>query len=77
MKPSKVVDDAIEKFREALKKDAEDGDRKGWDMLMEFDRYTSREWMAMNQQGPDAGTHDPTRPPFNASTVSYLETMNG
>jgi hypothetical protein len=75
MKPSKVVDDAIEDFRQALKEDAEKGGQRGWKMLMKFDQYTTRAWMATNQQ--KTATHDPTRPPFNTSTINFLETMNG
>lgn len=78
MSPSKVVDDAIEDLRQALKEDAEKGGRRGWELLMKFDQYTTRAWMATNQQKlPDTTTPDPTRPPFNTSTINFLETMNG
>lgn len=75
MKPSKVVDDAIEDLRQALKEDAEKGGRRGWELLMKFDQYTTRAWMATDQQ--KSTTPDPTRPPFNTSTINFLETMNG
>lgn len=78
MSPSKVVDDAIEDLRQALKEDAEKGGRRGWELLMKFNQYTTRAWMATNQQkSPDTTTPDPTRPPFNTSTIDFLETMNG
>ncbi|KAH6612282.1 hypothetical protein B0J18DRAFT_441755 [Chaetomium sp. MPI-SDFR-AT-0129] len=78
MSPGKVVDNAIEDLREALQEDAERGGRRGWELLMKFDQYTTRAWMATNQQKPPGTARpDPTRPPFNASTINFLETMNG
>jgi monoamine oxidase len=78
MSPSKVVDDAIEELRQALKEDAEKGGQRGWELLMKFDQYTTRDWLATNQQKPpNTTTPDPTRPPFNTSTINFLETMNG
>jgi len=78
MSPSKVVDDAVEDLRQALQEDAEYGGQRGWELLMKFDQYTTRAWMATNQQKPpNTTTPDPTRPPFNTSTINFLETMNG
>ncbi|KAK4163712.1 hypothetical protein QBC43DRAFT_344953 [Cladorrhinum sp. PSN259] len=81
--PGTLVEFAIRELRDALKHDAEHGGQTGWEKLMEYDRYTTRQWLASDQQhlkkyAESCGVkeHFPL-PPFNASTINFLETMNG
>ena len=71
MNPDDVVGDAMHKLREAIKKDA----NKGWELLMKYDKHTTRDWLGSNWDGH--GFLNPKLPPFNATTVNFLETMNG
>ncbi|KAK3356737.1 hypothetical protein B0T25DRAFT_603294 [Lasiosphaeria hispida] len=77
MEPSNVVNVAIKKLREALQRDAEHNGHEGWDELMKYDKYTTREWMATSHWQQENCQKDLTLPPFNANTVNFLETMNG
>ncbi|KAK4448884.1 hypothetical protein QBC34DRAFT_438663 [Podospora aff. communis PSN243] len=73
MNPSDVVDEAAQKLRDAIKDDP--SGVKGWELLMEFDKYTTRDWMSSNWD--HHGWLNPKLPPFNATTINFLETMNG
>lgn len=74
--PGTVVDHAVKKLRDALKKDAEHGGQDGWNLLMRYDKYTTRQWLG-TEQPLDEGDDPIMNPPFNWATINYLETMNG
>jgi len=71
MSPSDVVDEASHKLREAITAD----EVEGWKLLMRYNKHTTRDWMGSNWDYH--GLLNPKIPPFNATTISFLETMNG
>jgi len=71
MKPGDVVDEAMHTLRDAIKDDG----KKGWKKLMDYDKYTTRDWLGSNWD--HHGFLNPKLPPFNATTINFLETMNG
>ncbi|KAM7187564.1 hypothetical protein V8F20_010931 [Naviculisporaceae sp. PSN 640] len=70
-KPGDVVDEALKELRDAIK----DDEKKGWDLLMKYDKHTTRDWMG--SYWDDDCYRNPMLPPFNATTINFLETMNG
>ncbi|KAK1831502.1 amine oxidase [Podospora conica] len=77
--PDEVMRAAIKPFRDALREDAREGSdgRSGWDLLMEWDKYSTREFLR-TYRGP---VQDPPPtippPPYNFETIQWLETFNG
>ncbi|KAK1756354.1 hypothetical protein QBC47DRAFT_444804 [Echria macrotheca] len=71
MNPDDVINDAMQKLRDAIK----DNEQKGWDLLMSYDKHTTRDWLGSNWD--HHGFLNPALPPFNATTINFLETMNG
>ena len=45
--PGKVINDIIEPLRKALRDDVENGTTTGWDMLMEYDKYSTRQYLSL------------------------------
>ncbi|KAK3990704.1 hypothetical protein QBC44DRAFT_368672 [Cladorrhinum sp. PSN332] len=82
LSPGTIVDFAIRDLRNALKKDAEHGGQEGWDKLMKYDSYTTRQWLASGQKDleplcGEANLPLMPVPPFNVNTINFLEAMNG
>ncbi|KAK4464694.1 hypothetical protein QBC42DRAFT_220398 [Cladorrhinum samala] len=76
--PGSTVDYAVRKVRDCLKKDAERNTQEGWNLLMHYDNYTTREWLGAEQPLAECDPDSDARcPPFNWATINYLETMNG
>ncbi|KAF5605672.1 amino-acid oxidase [Fusarium pseudocircinatum] len=76
--PDEVVKANIEPLRQALKEDAEKtppGD-KGWKMLMEYDTYSTRQFLGTANPNVKLPKDIPP-PPYNYETIEWLETFNG
>ncbi|KAF4338109.1 amino-acid oxidase [Fusarium beomiforme] len=76
--PDEVVKANIEPLRKALKEDAEKtppGD-KGWKLLMEYDTYSTRQYLGTAHPEVALPKHIPA-PPYNYDTIEWLETFNG
>ncbi|RBQ70347.1 hypothetical protein FVER14953_08862 [Fusarium verticillioides] len=76
--PDEVVKANIEPLRQALKEDAEKtppGD-KGWKMLMEYDTYSTRQFLGTVNPNVKLPKDIPP-PPYNYETIEWLETFNG
>ncbi|KAF5648858.1 amino-acid oxidase [Fusarium sp. NRRL 25303] len=76
--PDEVVKANIEPLRQALKEDAEKtppGD-KGWKMLMEYDTYSTRQFLGTANPKVKLPKDIPP-PPYNYETIEWLETFNG
>ncbi|KAJ3541739.1 hypothetical protein NM208_g2594 [Fusarium decemcellulare] len=68
----------IAPLREALKKDAEQNPpgESGWKLLMEYDTYSTRQFLGTAH--PEITLPDGMPPPpYNYSTIEWLETFNG
>ncbi|EXK29446.1 hypothetical protein FOMG_14596 [Fusarium oxysporum f. sp. melonis 26406] len=76
--PDDVVKANIEPLRQALKEDAEQtppGD-KGWKMMMEYDTYSTRQFLGTANPNVKLPKDIPP-PPYNYDTIEWLETFNG
>ncbi|KAF5589322.1 amino-acid oxidase [Fusarium pseudoanthophilum] len=76
--PDEVLKANIEPLRQALKEDAEKtppGD-KGWKMLMEYDTYSTRQFLGTANPNVKLPKDIPP-PPYNYETIEWLETFNG
>ncbi|KAF3905797.1 hypothetical protein AA313_de0205104 [Arthrobotrys entomopaga] len=74
--PDDTVNQSIRFLREALQDDLKHGGTKGWDLLMTYDKYSTRQFLGTSQQ-PNPLNPDDTLPPFNYETIEFLETFNG
>jgi hypothetical protein len=83
--PGKVMNAAIQPFREALRRDEQDRPRgrRGWDMLMEYDTYSTRQFLGRTPPprpadgGGEAEETEIPPPPYNYETIQWMETFNG
>ncbi|KAH6994937.1 hypothetical protein EDB80DRAFT_897228 [Ilyonectria destructans] len=77
--PDDIMTELTKVVREQLKEDLRTGGDKGWDLLMSYDKYSTRQFLAtehpelehMKTQGPFPP------PPYNYNTIEWLETFNG
>ncbi|KAM0350645.1 hypothetical protein ACHAPU_003131 [Fusarium lateritium] len=76
--PDKVIKANISPLREALKDDAEKNPpgESGWKKLMEYDTYSTRQYLA-TAHPKDKLPKDIPAPPYNYETIEWLETFNG
>ncbi|TGO43681.1 hypothetical protein BCON_1097g00010 [Botryotinia convoluta] len=74
--PDFTFNRTIDNLREALKKDLAQTPpgKEGFKLLLDYDKYSTRQFLAVSQQGTAA---DDTLPPFNYETIEFLETFNG
>lgn len=76
--PDDIIKFTINPIREALKKDAEQKPpgRSGWDLLMRYDRYSTRGFLGVSHPELRYPLGIP-KPPYNYDTIEWLETFNG
>ncbi|KAK6333011.1 hypothetical protein TWF718_010835 [Orbilia javanica] len=74
--PDDTVNDTIRELRDALKEDLESHTTGGWELLLTYDKYSTRQFLGVSQQA-NSSTPNPTLPPFNYETIEFLETFNG
>jgi hypothetical protein len=84
--PDEVMNAAIQPFRDALRQDAKEAScrQSGWNMLMEYDTYSTREFLGRGKTPPPpkggeakAGEPQIPLPPYNYETIQWMETFNG
>ncbi|KAI1940051.1 hypothetical protein LOZ66_002486 [Ophidiomyces ophidiicola] len=76
--PDDVMNSTIEPLREALRQDAQSNPpgRSGWDLLMKYDTYSTRQFLALKHRLVSSTTGIPP-PPYNYDTIEWMETFNG
>ncbi|KAF5230562.1 hypothetical protein FANTH_13781 [Fusarium anthophilum] len=80
--PKAVFMDSIYELRKSLKEDlkSEPAGHAGWDLLMSYDKYSTRQYLGTNICPPlhksDISPANAPAPPYNYATIEWLETFN-
>ncbi|KID72227.1 uncharacterized protein G6M90_00g104370 [Metarhizium brunneum] len=76
--PDQVMNASIEPLREALRRDAKQDPpgREGWNLLMQYDKFSTRQFLGIGGSKPSPGSPIPP-PPYNYETIEWMETFNG
>ncbi|KAK4188614.1 amine oxidase [Podospora australis] len=76
--PDEIMNSAIGPIRKALRDDLKTSPpgTRGWELLMEYDQYSTRQYLAGKVEFPDYHPKIPL-PPYSYETIEWMETMNG